>query len=524
MMTGCQKEQGSVTLKAFISQDSKAHLGTGNYPFWDAGDAINVNGQTYSLISPTETYATISGVPHSSTYNAVYPSRIVNSMADGSASVTLLTNQIYTTVGSGHQRLDMPMAATTTGDTLYFKNLCSIIRVNVVNSQSVDLAVKRIIVTVDGINICGNATVTFGETPALVFPNSEVNHTVLLRGTSDYNAMVTIPTGNNNNHEFDIIVPPFNNKTVYIRVETIEANGSNKHYEVKVQNAVLGRSKIVPITLTVSGDNPPIPNGPAILKPGPEVNAILKHYDATGVTVRTQTPPPTSGVYSRIDLENGNCTPIYAFVQSNSLIITTEADCIYANADCSHMFDGINGTTMNNSFGTTFKTDYVTDMSYMFANCTTLTHVGNLNTFVTTNVETMAHMFEGDIALSQLIFSPQTSNSSLTDMEGMCNGCTRLREVDMTNFTTSSVTNMADLFNGCVSLGSLHIDNYDMNSVTNKTNMCYGLGEGDADVGIIGHNSNNYVSIYCSEDVENAISSGTGLNTDIVVFNPPQAK
>ena len=528
MMTGCQKEQGSITLKAVISQDSKAYIGTDNYPFWNDDDAVNINGVRYDFEegSVAETYAKITEVTtNRNGYYAIYPSRIVNSMENGVASITIPTEQTYKLV-DGKQRLDIPMAAFTTGNTLYFKNLCSIVRVTVNNNTGSDLILNSIILSVDDYNICGDATVNIGQNSStlnmLPASQAEVYHSVILKVPNSW----TMNTISNLSHkDFDIIVPPFTGKDVYIRVETT----SNTHYQVKVENASLGRSKIVPISLNVLSNHIE-PDGPAILKPGPEIKKILQHYAASNVIFRYGMPGlPNATVFSRIDLEDGHCTPIYAYVESNSLIIRTGATDLYANPNSSHMFEGV-GTDLSNSFDEHFKTDYVIDMSYMFADNPNMTSLGNLNTFNTTNVTTMAYMFAGDAALGQLnFFSPDPNhpyqsgnNSSLTNMEGMFSGCSNLSGLDMTNFTTSSVTNMKDLFNGCANMNLLKINNFTMSSVTNKTNMCTGLGEGDANHQA--HTSDNRVQIYCPSTLvgtaENPgpLVDGTGLNTSIVTF------
>jgi hypothetical protein len=66
VMTGCQKDQDVVTLKAVIDQDTKAYFGTNalNVPYWDSDDQVYVNGSSYGLdaTSVSTTFATISNV------------------------------------------------------------------------------------------------------------------------------------------------------------------------------------------------------------------------------------------------------------------------------------------------------------------------------------------------------------------------------------------------------------------------------------------------------------------------------
>ena len=71
-----------------------------------------------------------------------------------------------------------------------------------------------------------------------------------------------------------------------------------------------------------------------------------------------------------------------------------------------------------------FNTNNVTNMSYMFCECSSLKEL-NLNNFNTNNVTNMSDMF--------------------------C-GCSSLKELNLNNFNTINVINMRCMFSGCSSL------------------------------------------------------------------------
>lgn len=110
--------------------------------------------------------------------------------------------------------------------------------------------------------------------------------------------------------------------------------------------------------------------------------------------------------------------------------ITTVAFTSPVNAKtCAYMFKGC--TNLNAVYLDNFYTNEVTDMSFMFADCTSL------------------EVIEIDMAMSVQ-----------DDMRG--------------NFLTSNVTNMASMFEGCKSLQSFYLQNLDIHSVKNFSNMFAG--------------------------------------------------
>ena len=99
---------------------------------------------------------------------------------------------------------------------------------------------------------------------------------------------------------------------------------------------------------------------------------------------------------------------------------------------CAYMFKGC--TKLNAIYLDNFYTNEVTDMSFMFADCTSL------------------EVIEIDMAMSV--------QDDMTQSRG--------------NFLTSNVTNMASMFEGCKSLQSFYLQNLDIHSVKNFSNMFAG--------------------------------------------------
>ena len=106
----------------------------------------------------------------------------------------------------------------------------------------------------------------------------------------------------------------------------------------------------------------------------------------------------------------------------------------------------------------------VTNMSYMFNGCYSLTAIPQLNTSAVTN---MSNMFRSCYSLTAI---PQMDTSAVTSMDYMFYSCYSLTAIPQMD--TSAVTSMNDMFNGCYSLTA--IPQMDTSAVTSMSNMFKG--------------------------------------------------
>ena len=123
-----------------------------------------------------------------------------------------------------------------------------------------------------------------------------------------------------------------------------------------------------------------------------------------------------------------------------------------------------------------FETSAVTDMYGVFSSCGSLTHL-DLTSFDTSNVTDMSSMFDGCRSLTSLDLT-SFDTSSVTDMGSMFDDCMSLPHLDLTSFDTSKVTDMAFMFTSCNSLTSLDLSNFDTSNVPNMLwmfGLCYDL-------------------------------------------------
>ena len=131
------------------------------------------------------------------------------------------------------------------------------------------------------------------------------------------------------------------------------------------------------------------------------------------------------------------------------------------------------------TFDESFKTFTPTSLSYFFTyNLETITGLENLNT---KNVTNMQGMFQGCLKLKELDVT-HFNTANVTKMSDMFSYCQALTSLDVTNFNTENVTEMGGMFNGCYNLSSLDVTNFNTVKVTNMNYMfwhCYKLSSLD---------------------------------------------
>ena len=133
-------------------------------------------------------------------------------------------------------------------------------------------------------------------------------------------------------------------------------------------------------------------------------------------------------------------------------------------------------STMKNLTGISgmeyLRTDEVTNMSYMFFNCTVLESL-DVTHFNTANVTNMGYMFSNCIGLTSLDLS-HFNTEKVTNMSSMFDRCSALTALDVSGFNTASVTSMYAMFSGCQALTTLDVSGFNTASVTNMNSMFSG--------------------------------------------------
>lgn len=156
-----------------------------------------------------------------------------------------------------------------------------------------------------------------------------------------------------------------------------------------------------------------------------------------------------------------------------------------------------------------FDTSNVVDMGFMFSDCHSLTSL-DLSNFDTSNVEYMNRMFACS-GLTKLDLS-NFDTSNVFNMGEMFSGCYNLTTLDLSNFNTSNVFNMSWMFSGCSKLTALDLSSFDTSNVENMLNMFWGCNSLTTIKGVINMKS--------CRDFCNMFADCPKLR-DVKIKNPP---
>ncbi|EMF0334155.1 BspA family leucine-rich repeat surface protein, partial [Enterococcus faecium] len=118
---------------------------------------------------------------------------------------------------------------------------------------------------------------------------------------------------------------------------------------------------------------------------------------------------------------------------------------------------------------THFDTNNVTNMYYMFNDCSSLTSL-DVTHFDTNNVTNMGSMFRGCSNLTSLDVTHFDTNN-VTNMENMFANCSSLTSLDLSHFDTSNVITMGGMFFNCPKLTSLDLSHFDTSNVITMVSM-----------------------------------------------------
>lgn len=164
--------------------------------------------------------------------------------------------------------------------------------------------------------------------------------------------------------------------------------------------------------------------------------------------------------------------------------LTTIKDFQYLDTSCvtdmSYMFQDCSCLTSLDLSG--FDTSNVTNMSYMFSGCKNLERL-DLRSFNTANVTDMCCMFYDCYCLSTIDLS-SFNTENVKNMRSMFSYCKKLENLDLNSFNTSKVWNMNGIFRACSGLTSLNLSGWDTGNVETMDFMFY--------------DCSNLKSIYCA--------------------------
>ena len=116
-------------------------------------------------------------------------------------------------------------------------------------------------------------------------------------------------------------------------------------------------------------------------------------------------------------------------------------------------------------------TDNVTNMDYMFYNCSSLESL-DVSHFKTDNVTNMFSLFYNCSRLSKIDVGG-FNTSKVTHMGNLFYGCSNIESIDVSHFDTSASTSTSYMFAGCSKLTDIDISSFNTANVTDFRRMFY---------------------------------------------------
>ena len=111
-----------------------------------------------------------------------------------------------------------------------------------------------------------------------------------------------------------------------------------------------------------------------------------------------------------------------------------------------------------------------TSLYALFSGLNKLQEVNGLETWDTSNITNMSYMFNSCNSLSSIDLS-NFNTENVTSISSLFNNCSAITSLDLSNFNTARVIDMGTLFYNCSSLEKLYLDNWNFLSVTNSGGM-----------------------------------------------------
>lgn len=124
------------------------------------------------------------------------------------------------------------------------------------------------------------------------------------------------------------------------------------------------------------------------------------------------------------------------------------------------------------NLGDNFDTKNVTNMEGMFSNIRELRTLDLKDKFDTTKVTNMSKMFKSNSSLETLKIGNKFNTENVTDMNMMFASCGYLKDFDLSNFNTKKVTNMHAMFSGAYTLRKfINTSGFNTENVTDMSYM-----------------------------------------------------
>ncbi len=433
--------------------------------YWTAGDRIAVTSASgtayYTADSGGATTATFSlaegVVPSGGRFTAWYPA----SLAEGSLPAV----QIFRADGT----VETPMCAEAESLDFCFRNLCGVIRLDVVTPLQ-GIHIDRIVLQADQ----GLSGQFYRSGDIAVVPGSDG-----VRLDCGGVALGEIPVS------FYVNVPA----NIYTGLSITLYTRDGRSQQVRLKEGAsycVERSEVCEIALSAA-DFETNQYEPARLRPGADFNHLIKSLSGTkrgateaDTTVKRVVFETGSKVSEGLHVESYDSPwPVYMNWRQidSTIIVSTPAGSFRTGSMCAYMFAYLymlEEVVNFKSVDTTPALDV--DNMFAYAGYRSSRLTVDLSAMRTPNVTNFYRMFYFCESVEELDLSGFDTSNAVT-MDNMFRSCRRLRKLDLSSFNTSRVKTFRSMFNMCESLEELNIDNFNTDSGELMSYMFYKMGK-----------------------------------------------
>lgn len=162
--------------------------------------------------------------------------------------------------------------------------------------------------------------------------------------------------------------------------------------------------------------------------------------------------------------------------------VTDKSDVLYVSEDVSgknYLSNKYSGLESLKSIIIRGVTDYVSSINFMFESCCSLEYVFGMDTWNTSNLESMSGTFNDCLSLRDISFLESLDVSNVKSFAGVFQGCISLEDISpLESWDVSNAEIMHAAFGICSNLKSLKgLESWDIRNVENMESMFHGCSQ-----------------------------------------------
>lgn len=211
---------------------------------------------------------------------------------------------------------------------------------------------------------------------------------------------------------------------------------------------------------------------------GREFNTKISSLCSDDVLYFMQSSLPYNNVLKQevIDVSEYQDTGTLLYKSGDTVYWQSLSGQLKFNVDASNMFYDLQHLSSIDC--SNFSTNECTTFSNLFSRCFNIVHL-DISQLDASNVDNFSGMFMNCSSLESIVYSNTFVTRRATNLSNIFCGCSKLNNIDVSNWNTERVTNMEGVFNFCSNMTAIDCSNWDTSRVVsfrnmfNETNNCH---------------------------------------------------